>query len=40
VLRLIPSLLLEQQDWDEGLAILDESLAAISAEALHAGRAA
>lgn len=40
VLRLIPSLLLEQQEWDEGLAILDESLAAISAEALHAGRAA
>ena len=40
VLRLIPSLLLEQQEWEEGLAILADALRALSAATQHAGRAA
>ena len=40
VLRLIPSLLLEPHEWEEGLSILDASLDAIRMAALHAGRAA
>lgn len=40
VLRLIPSLLLEPHEWEEGLAILDASLAAIRVAATPAGRAA
>jgi len=40
VLRLIPSLLLETREWDEGLAILHGALMAVSAGVQHTGRAA